>query len=130
MANGQIISTPTLLVNNEQIEYIPNSLSYRKGSGDRSVHTQIAGNGSTTVVVSENAESAKSSVKFDVYTTKDHVDFLGTILDKIGEIGIQIADDRTGLSETFEFMTLMSEPEITVQNGGKLQLNFEGARAA
>lgn len=124
----KVISKPILLIDNEQFEYVPNTLTAKLGSGDRSVLPQVAGNGVVTLAVGQDATTEKSMVGFDLYTTQANKDLLNTFRDKIGIIGIQIVGpDGT---DVFEEMTLITDPEINYGNDGSISLEFEGARAA
>ena len=70
------LANPVVEVNNVVIGIIPNSCTYKSGKGDKNVRPQSAGGDSIEIIVTENAETKKSMVKYSLYNTKTNVDYL------------------------------------------------------
>jgi len=120
------LSNPTIEINDVVIGIIPNSLSYKNGGGDKAAKAQSAGGNAISIVVTENAETKLSTVKFKLYNTLANLNrvknwnalYSNTI--RIYEGGI------TGLTESFADMVMTTEPERAVGADGELEIEFRG----
>jgi hypothetical protein len=68
------LSDVTVVVNNETVGVIPNSVSYTEGFGEQAVRAVSIGGGKTEQVFSNDLESNYSKVKFDLPSTVDNID--------------------------------------------------------
>jgi hypothetical protein len=118
------LSNPTVVVANDTIAIVPNSLSYKTGSGNKSIKTQSSGGDAIDVVLTENAETKKSMVKFKLYNTEKNLQFVKDWSDSDGQT-IEISEG--GVSESFSDMAVITEPERSIGADGELELEFEGA---
>jgi hypothetical protein len=75
---SNMLSTPLVVVNDQPIMIIPNSLSFTEGLGERTLKTQSGGGGTVGFVLSENIESRFSDVKFQLYATSENIEFVRT----------------------------------------------------
>lgn len=124
------LSNPTVEVN-DQIVYIkPNSLTFKTGKGDRNVRTQSAGGNSISVVVTDNAETKKSMVKFTLITDQPNLDSLDVWLDQINSQGNTIRLSDGDFTIPFTKMVVTSEPERGTGADGETEVNFEGPPVA
>lgn len=118
------LSNPTVEVNDDPISIIPNSLSFKTGQGDKGVKTQSAGGNAIEIVVTENAETKKSMVKFKLTNTAKNLQlvkdwgvlFANTISISEGEV-----------TESFRDMVITTEPERAIGADGELEIEWEGA---
>lgn len=69
----KVLSTPTLIINNQPVYIVPNSATYIEGFGEQQVKTQSAGGGSIQNVFIDNAESKFSTFKFSLHPTSDNI---------------------------------------------------------
>ena len=69
----KVLSTPTLIINNQPIYIVPNSAAYTEGFGEQQVKTQSAGGGSIQSVYVDNAETKFSTFKFSLFPTSDNI---------------------------------------------------------
>lgn len=118
------LSNPAVEVNDQAISIVPNSLSYKKGQGDKSVKAQSAGGNSIEVVVSENAETKISMVKFKLFNTKTNFDYANEWIDNLNGNVIRLSEGS--LIESFRGMVVTTEPERMVGADGELELEFMG----
>lgn len=118
------LSNPTVEVNDVSIAIVPNSLSYKNGSGDKKVLTQSSGGNAIEVVITEDAETKKSMVKFKLYNTAGNIQLTkdwGALFSNT----ISISEDQ--IAESFQDMVIITEPEKDIGADGNLELEFEGA---
>lgn len=118
------LSNPTVEVNDQAIAIIPNSLSYKKGQGDKTVKAQSAGGNAVEAIVTENAETKISMVKFKLYNTKENFDLANGWTDLISGNTIRLSEGD--LTESFRGMVVTSEPERMIGADGELELEFMG----
>jgi len=120
----QTLANPTVEVNDNPIAIVPNSLSYKKGQGDKTVKAQSAGGNAIETVITENAETKISMVKFKLYNTKENFDNANVWIDNIDGNTIRLSEGE--LTESFRGMVTTTEPERMVGADGELELEFQG----
>jgi len=118
------LSNPTVEVNDQPIAIIPNSLSFKPGQGDKTVKTQSAGGGAIEVVISEDATTKKSMVKFKLTNTKENFDLAKIITSNISGNTIRLSEGE--MVESFRGMVVTTEPERMIGADGELEIEFEG----
>lgn len=120
------LSNPTVEVNDVILAIIPNSLSYKVGSGNKSVKPQSAGGNSIEIVVTEDAETKISMVKFKLRNTATNLQLVkdwGILFSST----IKMYEDQ--ISESFRDMVITNEPERSIGADGELEIEWEGAPA-
>lgn len=121
------ISNPTIKWNGQTISIVPNSLSYKLGTGDKVIRAISAGGGSITPVTTANVETQLGMLKFSVPNTSEGL----RIARESGQAGeeneFQIVDEEIQVS--FSTMTLMTEPERPLTQDGVVELEFMGPPA-
>lgn len=118
------LANPTVEVNDQPIAIVPNSLSYKKGQGDKTVKAQSAGGNAIETIITENAETKISMVKFKLYNTKENFDNTNAWVDNINGNTIRLSEGE--LTESFRGMVTTAEPERMVGADGELDLEFMG----
>ena len=122
---SQTLSNPTIEVNDATIAIIPNSLSYKKGQGDKAVKAQSAGGNAIEIVVSENAETKISMVKFKMTNTKENFDLIDGWTTNINGNTIRFSEGE--MVESFRTMVVTSEPERMIGFDGEAEIEFQGS---
>ncbi len=118
------LSNPSLVVNNDTIAYKPNSISYKKGLGEKDVKAQTAGGKSVSVVVVVNAETMISECKFKLENTATNINYVETWANSLAN-GIELSEGEITVS--FTDMVLVTDPEFSLGADGELELEFKGA---
>lgn len=118
------LSNPTVEINDQPIAIIPNSLSFKKGQGDKTVKAQSAGGDAIEPVISENAETKISMVKFKLTNTKENFDLANEWIDNISGSVIRLSEGE--MTETFRYMVVTTEPERAIGADGEMELEFMG----
>ena len=117
------ISDPSVVVNDITVNVVPNSVSYKSGKGEQSVKVQSAGNGLVSVVTSTNVETKKGMVKFSVYSTEQAIQLKELWQSNGGGNVIELGSVNLTMSQG----TMVNDPEITLSDDGKVELEFQGA---
>lgn len=118
------LANPTVEVNDAPISIIPNSLSFKKGQGDKTVKAQSAGGNAIEVVISENAETKVSMVKFKMFNTKENFDMINSWTDNINGNTIRLSEGE--MTESFRTMVVTTEVERMIGSDGEAEITFEG----
>lgn len=121
------LTTPSVIVNNEAIAIVPDSLTYKAGFGETTMRAQSGGGGNVQMVKSTNAETKKSMVKFSLLPTKENNDYVDTWQDagKADGNGVEISDGS--FTASFRNMYIVSDPERNLSSDGAIELEFEGS---
>jgi len=118
------LSNPTVEVNDEVIAIIPNSLSYKNGIGDKEAKAASSGGNAISIVITENAETKISMVKFKMYNTAGN---LQLVKDWSSLYSNTISISEHEVSESFSDMVITTEPERAVGADGELEVEWKGA---
>ncbi len=121
------LSNPTIEINDETISIIPNSLSYKPGLGDKDAKAQSAGGNAISVVVTENAETKISMVKFKMFNTTFNLNLVKD-WNVLYESTIRISE--ADITESFRDMIMTTEPERMIGADGELEIEWKGAPSA
>lgn len=121
-------SNLTLQVNNEKVDYKPNSLSYDLGLGEDSVKGVSGGQGSSSIAVSTNVETYVGMVKFELFTSDVNVELFRE-WKEIGRLTgnfIKIFDDNFQGTMVSARLTNKSEHKTGVDES--FEVTFEGSQ--
>jgi hypothetical protein len=130
------LSNPVVEINDDLIKIKPNSLSFKKGKGEKNMRTQSAGGDSVETVRTVNAETKKSMVKFTLLTTQEAVEKFDLWdenddrnlirLENDDRNLIRLSEAKTSFNIVFRRMSIISDNEITVGAEGEFEVEFEG----
>lgn len=123
------LTTPQVIVNNEVLAIVPNSLVYDGGEGEINVRSASGGGQNVESVHSANAEDRIGKVKFDLYLTSDLDSKIALWKDQIGtnsiSFGERFANGDT-VTRSFDRMSLMNSVERNASADGVVSVEFEG----
>ena len=122
---GRTLSNPTVEVNDIIIAIKPNSLSFKKGKGDKNVRAQSAGGNSIDTIITEDAETKVSMVKFMLITTKEGIELLDGWEDA-GDSGNTVRLSDGDFVVSFRKMVVTTEPERGTGADGETEVEFHG----
>ena len=122
------LSNPTVQLNDQTISILPNTLTYKRGTGDVNVRAQSAGGGSVSAVVTENAETKISSVKFSLTLTDVNRDLISGWQEAryTGGNTIRFSERGSELPLSFSNMHVTTDPEYSVGADGSVEVEFMG----
>lgn len=129
---GSQLAEAVVIVNNEAIGIVPNTLKFSEGLGEQAVHPVSVGGGKTEQVFANNLETNFGRVMFEVRTTVDNVELVrGWKLNGNGNV-IQVAAEADGqqLTRTFNQAVLTGDYDIEIGSDTTITLEFQTAQAA
>ena len=120
------LSNPTLEVNDDVIAIVPNSVTYKTGFGDKDVKAQSSGGNAIETVITENAETKLSMVKYKLYNTAKNLQLVKD-WGALESSTIRLYEGQ--ITESFRDMVITVEPEVAVGADGELELEWKGTPA-
>jgi hypothetical protein len=128
MANRESLYNPAITINNIDVKFKPNTLSFTEGFGEYKVRARSGGGGATDTIFSRDIETAYSTVKFNLLTTKDQVELARLWKSKDNTNTITITDsDSQGnqlISRTFKFAAMINDPPVNITADGDVEIEF------
>jgi hypothetical protein len=124
MAVQRKIVDATLIIDNNVVGYVPNTLKFTEGFGEQSVRVQTGGGGSVQQVVADDVSMKQSSVMFEVEPTAANISLIRSI--KNNQDGHVITISTTGLTRTITGAVLTSNYEVSLGTEETIQLEFIG----
>ena len=122
----QRLNNVTLLINNEQIAYIANSLKISDGFGTYESINVVLGGGQTEKIFAEDLESRISKISFSMPSTveahnlkrqwKSNLD--NNVIEVIGPSG-------SGFTAVFTQASMMNDPDTVFGKDGVIEPEFE-----
>jgi hypothetical protein len=125
------LSDATVIVNNEAVGIVPNSLSFTEGLGEQNVRAVSIGGGKTEQVFARNVETNFSTVKFELPTTPENV-ALARAWKTLGNGNVvQIAGVTAEgtLTRTFVQAALTGDYEVNIGTEANVEIEFKASTA-
>lgn len=125
------LSDATVVVNNEAIATLPNTISFTEGLGEQSVKAASIGGGAVEPIYSNDLQSSFSMVKFDLPSTPENIDLARTWKVNRNNNVVQIIGETIEgtVTRTFAKAALTSNYEIGIGSDAAITLEFKAATA-
>jgi hypothetical protein len=120
------LSSAALLVNDEVVMIVPNTLKYTEGFGEQSVRAASVGGGAVEQIFSQDVETSLSKVMFDIHTTPDNVK-LARGWKSNGNLNVVQIAGKTAegdVTRTFTQAAMTGDPEIEIATEGVINIEF------
>jgi len=120
------LSDAAVLVNDEVVAIVPNSLKFTEGFGEQQVRAASVGGGAVEQIFSNDVETALSKVMFDIHTTPDNVEMQKTWKANGNKnvVAIAGATDEGETTRTFTQAAMTNDPEIEIGTEGVINIEF------
>lgn len=124
-----ILSTPTIMIDNIAYNIIPNSFKFTEGLGEQMVRTQSSGGGQVAVVVARNVETNKSKISFSLEPTQVNIEQIKAVKASLDLHVITAFDNRIGFTRTFQQAVCTKDYDVALGADTPMDLEFESAPA-
>jgi len=121
------LATPSILVNDEAIGIKPNSFTFTEGFGERNVRVKSTGGGNSAIVVTPNAETQVSKVKFTLITEAATIEKVREWLSRESNNVIEALDGN--FTRTFTQAVISNDPENGLGESGEISLEWTTQKA-
>jgi len=120
------LSDATVLVNDEVIAIMPNSLKYTEGFGEQNMRAASIGGGAVEQIYSRNVETSLSKTMFELPTTPENVALQREWKSNGNKNVVQIAGstDEGEVTRTFTQAAMIGDPEIEIASEGMIAIEF------
>lgn len=116
----------TVLVNNNQIAYTADSLSWKDGLGEFAIRNAVAGAGQTEQIFSQDLSTKFGMVKFSMPSTPENeankrawkVNLNNNVVELIGPPG-------SGFTKIFTMAAIIADPETNAATDGNIDIEFQ-----
>lgn len=120
------LSVPTVKVNNDILEIVPNSYSYTTGRGTTNVRAASRGGTNSRSIHTKDAESQFSKITFSLFNTKENQAKVAewqanTGLNTVDHF--QIADD---IAESFQHVSVTNDPDFKAAADAVVAIEMAG----
>lgn len=128
MGAYQQLTTPTVVINNEVWEIIPNSFMYTEGFGEQNIKTLSGGGGTVSVVYVDDVTTHFSDVKFEVLATDQSIPDKLRVL-KANSNQNTISATTGSFSRVFQNAILTSNYEVNLGADKTIAIEFKSSPA-
>jgi len=115
----------TILVNNQQIAYTADSLSWKDGFGEFKVRNAVVGGGQTEQVFSKDLATKFGMVKFSMPSTAENESYKRAWKvsenDNVVEL---IGPNGSGVTKIFTKACILEDPETNASQDGNIDIEF------
>ena len=122
---NKTLSIPGIAVNNVPIEIVPNSLTFRLGTGETNVRSASAGGGSSRSVHSEDAESKIGMFKWSMFVNDETTNFAADWKSRTGANFVSAGQPATS-PKSGSNMSMINDPDFEANADGVVEIEFEG----
>ena len=125
------IANATLIINNEPVAYIPNSLVWNEGLGEQKMRNATYGGGENEAVYSDDAETKVGKVMFELPTTIANV--IATRqwkLNRNNNVAQVLVNNADGtLTKTFSGAAILNSYDVPAGAETNIAIEFESKPA-
>lgn len=115
-----------ILVNNDQIAYTADSLSWKDGFGDYNIRNAVAGGGQTEQIFSKDLASKFGMVKFSLPTTTENEEFKRAWKSNDNNNVVELIGPTSGdFTKIFTQAAILEDPESNAATDGNIEIEFQ-----
>jgi hypothetical protein len=120
------LSNAQVLVNNDVVAIIPNTLTFTEGLGEQNIRAASSGGSQTEQVFSDNIEMRYSTVKFEIPSTVENIEKAKDWKVNKNQNLIQVSGRTTDgkLTRTFSQAALLTDYEVPLTSDGNITLEW------
>lgn len=120
-------SNITILINNEAIQYVPNTFKYTEGKGEYNVRAQTSGGGQSEPVTTRNVETSLSMAEFQLFPTQENINKARLWKENFDQNVIQFYETDVFDGRTIGSASVVNDYEVEVGQDSTFTLEWKGA---
>ena len=121
------LADPSLVINNEPVAVVPNSVKYTEGDGEQTMRAASTGGGGVQQVYSKNVETNFSKVMFEVFNDIDTIGDLRTWKKNSNQNVVVLTGttpDGKKLRRTFNMAAMLNDYEVALGSDTTIPVEF------
>ena len=124
---GTQLNDIIILVNNEQIAYTADSLSWKDGLGDSNTRNAVVGGGQVEPIFSQDLATKVGMVKFSMPSTIESDGLKRTWkLNNNANVVELVGPAGSSFSKIFTAAAIQDDPEVSAGTDGNVEIEFRG----
>ena len=125
------LSDASLLVNNDNVPTIPNSIAFQEGLGEQTMKAASVGAGAVEPIYANDVESKFSMVKFEMPSTPETIELARTWKQNRNNNVVQIIGetDEGTLTRSFARAALTADYEVGIGSDATIPIEFKAITA-
>lgn len=126
------LADPSVVINNEPVSVVPNSVKYTEGAGEQTMRAASTGGGGVQQVFSNNIETNFSKVMFSVYNDIDTIGDLRNWKKNSNQNVVVITGktpDGKTLRRTFNQAAMLNDYEVALGADTTIDVEFSSNAA-
>lgn len=116
---------PTIIINNRQIVFKPNSVTITLGKGESKQEALSGGAGFIEMAYSEDVSTKIGKLKGMLESTTENIELVRVWKELLNGLTITITDRN--FTGTFRFMAMINDPEFQMKSEPEVEVEFHGA---
>ena len=122
------LSNVSVLVNDQVIPIVANSLKFSEGKGEQTVRVASLGGDAVEQVYAQDLESAFGKVMFEMHTTIDNVNSQRQWQSNQNRnvVALAAGTDDGNFNRVYTQCAMVNDPEIEIGNEGMISVEFSG----
>lgn len=118
------VSDAVVIVNNEVVAVVPNSVKFTEGFGEQKVRAASVGGGKVETVHARDLESSLSKVMFELMTTIGNVKLARSWKANFAQNVIQVSGSTPDgdINRTFTNATITNDYEVEIGSEGNISI--------
>lgn len=122
------LANPSVVVNNEPVAVVPNSVKFTEGDGEQTMRAASIGGGGVEQVYSDNIETKISNIMFSIFNTVDSINLARAWKKNRNSnviVVVGTTPDGETLRRTFNRAALLGDYEVPLGSDTQLDLEFK-----
>ena len=121
------IYRPYIHVNNVNWVYVPNTIVFNDGRGERVVRNQALGGGASEIVTTDNVETHIGMIKFQLRSNSENFKNTLILRDRFDKNVVVMSDPDSGFNLTFKQAVIINKIDYEVSAEGNFEIEFHSA---
>lgn len=120
------LADAAVVVNNEAVAIMPNTLMFKEGLGEQNVRAASVGSGKVEQVYARNVETSVGAVKFELPTTPENIKLARAWKANQNQNVVQVAGSTPEgeVTRTFTGAALVTDYEVNVGSETSIEVEF------
>lgn len=123
------LANVSVVVNNEPVAIVPNSLKYTEGKGEQNMRAASSGGGAVEQVFSTNVEMNFSMVSFSLFNDIDSIEIARSWKNGLNTNVVSFSgktSDGKSMERTFTQSAILNDYEVELGSDTNFEIEFKG----
>jgi hypothetical protein len=125
------LSDAAVVVNNEAVAVIPNTVKFTEGFGEQKMRAASIGDGKVEQIFSNDVETSFSKIMFEVPTTVDNISLVRSwkALQNGNVVSIAGTNSEGTITRTFQKAAILGDYEVEIGSEASISVEMSSSAA-